>query len=152
MWTLVLVFFPHSISVLAGFVCISFKISRPECPVCKGGVSESTLIPIFLRDNRNDPRAINMKNLPKRPGSQRIEATPVSQHIPRLAELNRQNAGNSEVNFDVIATTIELSKKIKNVFLFMAPAESEDWRYLIMHMRLWFLLVVVFFVIAGLDI
>lgn len=45
------------------------------CPVCKSGISRDKVIPIFTRENNNDPRE-GSSEIPNRPGAQRHAPEP----------------------------------------------------------------------------
>jgi len=46
------------------------------CPVCKSGISQEKMIPIFTKENNDDPRTKRAKEEPNRPGAQRSEPMP----------------------------------------------------------------------------
>ena len=58
--------------------CIYEWLQQPRdtlvCPVCKSGITKEKLIPIFTKENSNDPRKAD--NIPNRPGGQRSAPEP----------------------------------------------------------------------------
>jgi E3 ubiquitin-protein ligase RNF5 len=46
------------------------------CPVCKSGVSEDSLVPIYTKGQNEDPRKKVEENMPKRPNGQRMGPVP----------------------------------------------------------------------------
>ena len=62
--------------------CIYEWMQQPRetlvCPVCKSGIKKEALIPIFTKENHEDPREQNMGSgdqggIPNRPGGIRSE-------------------------------------------------------------------------------
>ena len=57
--------------------CIFEWMQQPRetlvCPVCKSGIKKDKLIPIFTKEQTDDPRKKADKKIPDRPGAQRSE-------------------------------------------------------------------------------
>lgn len=60
--------------------CIYEWMQQPRetlvCPVCKSGINKETIIPIFTKENNQDPRKKQGENIPNRPGARRSEPHP----------------------------------------------------------------------------
>ena len=46
------------------------------CPMCKAGISEENVIPLFIRGSQQDPRSKKVEDVPNRPNAHRPEASP----------------------------------------------------------------------------
>ena len=66
------------------------KTHHTTCPVCKSGVTQENVIPIYIRGVEHDPRlkAMDGSEVPNRPQGHRIDATEV--HL-------NQNGGNGNI-------------------------------------------------------
>jgi len=53
-----------------------------SCPMCKAGISEENVIPLFIRGSQQDPRT--KKDVPNRPNAHRPEPSPMGPRVGGL--------------------------------------------------------------------
>jgi len=65
--------------------------NHTTCPVCKAGVTQENIIPIFIKGSTDDPRAKTAQeeaNIPSRPQARRPESNPTEAATGNNAQIN----------------------------------------------------------------
>jgi len=78
------------------------------CPVCKSGITKENVIPIYTRENNEDPRKKSTEqeqNIPNRPQGSRSEPEPNRNR----GGANRNNMGGFVMGFGIFPTLFSLN-------------------------------------------